>query len=101
MDTVWAWLQQQLDAILEALNPIHLVMGIADFLASMLPTPDPNVVTAFETIPALVASFINFFVWLDFFLDLRMLTFTLGVMLTFESLLLILRLWRTIRSLAT
>jgi hypothetical protein len=101
MDNVWPWLQAFFDGVLAALSPVNAINAAAEWGSAMLPLPNTSVIGVLQQLPAAFNLFLSYISWLDYFVDLQLLVTVLFLILSTESSLLVVRLWRVARSFIT
>lgn len=97
----WNWLDLQVQAVLDALNVLKLVISIAEFVAGYLPAPDPRLEGLMVDMVAAVVTVTKYIRLFDYFVNMPVLLVVLGIILAVETVLLVLRSWRVIRSFIT
>lgn len=99
------WVQTVLSAILSAienlkaeLNPFTWINSIAEYVASFLPLPNPDlqvILDTAETAVSLVGFYISLF---DFFVNMPVVLVVLGAMLATEIVINVTRAWKFVRA---
>lgn len=94
----WMWLQDQFVSVLDALNPVRIVADAAMWVVEMLPAQSQEVQLAFLSLEIGMLYMVHYIQSLDYFINLGALIVALGFMATTETVLLVVRTWRFIKS---
>jgi hypothetical protein len=92
------WLQQQVDYIVQSINPLTWVLGVLNYVSSLLPDPNPQLRVIVDMAVSAVDGLVGWISLFDFFVNLPVLLVILGIMLAVEVVLLAVRAWRLVRS---
>lgn len=99
------WVQTVLTAILRAiealkaeLNPFTWINSIAEYVASFLPLPNPDLQVILDTAVAAV-SLVSYYISLfDYFVNMPVVLVVIGAMLVTETVINVTRAWKFLRA---
>lgn len=95
------WLGSAIESLKIDLNPFTLINAIAEYVASLLPAPDPQLQVILDqavTAVGLVSYFISL---MDFVINLPVWLAVIGIILTIETALNVTRAWKFLRAFIT
>jgi hypothetical protein len=95
------FLVEQFDLLKAALNPLLVIISMAEYIASFLPLPDERMVGIVADALAAVDSIVRFIGLADYVINLPVLLVVVGIILTIETGLQLFRAWRMLRSFIT
>lgn len=95
------FLSKQFDALLAALNPLLVIISLAEYFASFLPLPDERMAVIAADALAAIDSVVRFIGLADYVINLPVLLVVVGIILVFETGLQVIRAWRLVRSFIT
>lgn len=98
VNAVLAWFATQFHAVLDSLNPVLLVNSVAASVAAQLPAPSAGLADAISTATVALSAFLDYISFIDYFVDLPLLVSLVAIILTIESALALVRVWRLVRS---
>lgn len=101
MQGIIDWLSARWDDLLASLNPINLIVSIADYVASLLPAPDPRLTDVVNQAVAVLDTFVRFVGLADYVINLPIYLLVIGIIVVAETAFNVVRAWRILRSFVT